>query len=155
MTAKQSLHRVAYVAVAALMAALTAVPAAAQFAKAEDAIQYRQQKLKEMGEQSDQLGAMVRGRVPFDAKAAQESADALLALSKLPWPAFAPGYEGGKAKPEVWKEMDKFKAAAQRLQGDTAKLADAARTGDLERIKAAFGDTADSCRACHREFRNR
>ena len=155
MTARSSSRRLAFVAVTALMAALAAMPAAAQFAKAEDAIQYRQQKLKEMGEQSDRLGAMVRGRVPFDAQVAQESADALLALSKLPWPAFAPGFEGGKAKPEVWKEMDKFKAAAQRLQGDTVKLADAARTGDLERIKAAFGDTADSCRACHREFRNR
>jgi len=98
---------------------------------------------------------MVRGRTPFDAKVAQESAEALLALSKLPWPAFAPGFEGGKAKPEVWKEMEKFKAAAQTLQGETAKLADAARTGDLERIKVAFGNTADSCRACHREFRNR
>lgn len=155
MTAKQALRRVALMAAVAWMPVLTAMPASAQFAKAEDAIQYRQEKLKAMGEQSDRLGAMVRGRVPFDAKVAQDSADTLLALSKLPWPAFAPGYEGGKAKPEVWKEMDKFTAAAQRLQADTAKLAEAARTGDLERIKAAFGDTADSCRACHREFRNR
>jgi cytochrome c556 len=155
MTAKTFPRRAAFFAACALMCTLFTGPATAQFAKAEDAIQYRQEKLKAMGEASDRLGAMVRGRVPFDAKVAQESADALLALSKLPWPAFAPGYEGGKAKPEVWREMDKFKAAAQRLQVDTAKLADAARTGDLERIKAAFGDTADSCRACHREFRNR
>lgn len=155
MTAKTLPRGAALMVACALMCTLFAGPVMAQFAKAEDAIQYRQEKLKAMGEASDRLGAMVRGRVPFDAKAAQESADALLALSKLPWPAFAPGYEGGKAKPEVWQEMDKFKAAAQRLQGETAKLADAARTGDLERIKTAFGDTADSCRACHREFRNR
>jgi cytochrome c556 len=155
MTAKTFPRHAALFVACALMCGLFAGPATAQFAKAEDAVQYRQAKLKAMGEESDRLGAMVRGRVPFDAKVAQESAEALLALSKLPWPAFAPGYEGGKAKPEVWQEMDTFKAAAQRLQGDTAKLAEAARTGDLERIKAAFGDTADSCRACHREFRNR
>ncbi len=136
-------------------AAFWSGPAAAQFATAEAAVQYRQSKLKQMGEQSDRLGDMVRGRTPFDAKLAQESADTLLALSKLPWPAFGPGYEGGKAKPAVWTETEKFKTAAEKLQGEAIKLADAARTGDLDRLKAAFGDTADSCRACHREYRNR
>jgi cytochrome c556 len=155
MTAKPIPYRAALLAASALAGLLWAGPASAQFAKAEEAIQYRQEKLKAMGEQSDRLGAMVRGKVPFDAQAARESAETLLALGQLPWPAFAAGFEGGKAKPEVWKEAEQFKAASERFKGEAAKLAAAARTGDLERIKAAFGDTADTCRACHREFRNR
>ena len=55
------------VAAAALCAA---VPASAQFAKAEDAIKYRQSALFVMGQHFGRIGAMANGKVPFDAKAA-------------------------------------------------------------------------------------
>jgi cytochrome c556 len=36
---------------------------------------------------------------------------------------------------------------------ETAKLASAAKTGNLDAIKAAFGATAASCKACHDAYR--
>ena len=71
-------------ATAATLALLTAMPAQAQFAKAEDAIKYRKSALFIMGQHWGRLGAMATGRVPFDAKVAAENADALAVVSKLP-----------------------------------------------------------------------
>lgn len=45
-------------------AALTAIPALAQFAKPEDAIKYRKSSLFVMGQHFGRIGAMAQGRVP-------------------------------------------------------------------------------------------
>ena len=60
-----------------------------------------------------------------------------------------------KAKPDVWKDPAKFQAAGKELQQQTAKLDAAAKTGNLDLIKAAFGDTAKACKNCHDSFRNK
>lgn len=139
-------------AAAALCAAL---PASAQFAKAEDAIKYRQSALFVMGQHFGRIGAMANGKVPFDAKAAAEDADIVASMAKLPWAGFGPGTEGGKAKPEIWKEQAKFTEYHEKMQGETVKLAAAAKTGNLDTLKAAFGATAGSCKTCHDAFRAR
>ncbi|MDP1335049.1 cytochrome c, partial [Klebsiella pneumoniae] len=70
-------------ALAALVAA-TALPASAQFAKSEDAIKYRQGALAVLGQHFGRLGAMANGKIPFDAKAAQENAEVVAFMAKLP-----------------------------------------------------------------------
>lgn len=141
--------------VLAALAGGAALPAAAQFAKAEDAIKYRQSALFMMGQHFGRLGAMANGKMPFDAKAAQESADIVVFMSKLPWAGFGAGTEGGKAKPEVWKEQAKFHDLSQKMQAEVVKLDAAAKTGSLDNLKAAFGPAANSCKSCHDSFRNR
>ena len=142
-------------ALAALMVAV-ALPAAAQFQKTEDAIEYRQGAFFVMGQHFGRIGAMANGKVPFDAKAAADNAEIVATLAKLPWAAFGEGTDKGhgtKAKPEIWKEQDKFKAAASKMQDETGKLLVAAKTGDLAQLKTAFGSTAQTCKACHDDFR--
>ena len=136
-------------------AAVASAPAAAQFAKSEDAIKYRQGALFVMSQHFGRLGAMANGRAPFDAKLAQENADVLQTLAGLPWAGFGPGTEGGKAEPAVWKENAKFKEHAAKFQTEAGKLVAAAKTGDLAQLKAAFGPAAQSCKACHDSFRAR
>ncbi|MFT3812983.1 MAG: cytochrome c [Acidovorax sp.] len=145
---------IAALTLAAAVATLAA-PAQAQFAKSEDAIKYRQSALFVMGQHFGRLGAMANGKIPFDAKAAQDNADVVVAMAKLPWAGFGPGTEGGKAKPEIWKEQAKFKDHADKMQAETVKLAAAAKTGSLDNLKKAFGDTASSCKACHDSYRNK
>jgi len=140
------------VAVAALCAA---VPASAQFAKAEDAIKYRQSALFVMGQHFGRIGAMVNGKVPFDAKAAAEEAGVVEELARLPWAGFGAGTEGGKAKPEIWKEQAKYKEYSDKLQAEAIKLVAAAKTGNLDNLKTAFGATAGTCKACHDAYRSR
>lgn len=145
------------ISVLALVAftATLSLPAAAQFAKKDDAIDYRQSALNVMGAHFGRLGGMAKGDMPFDAKAAQENADIVLFMSRLPWAGFGPGTEGGKAKPSVWSENAKFQEHAGKLEAEAVKLAAAARQGDLASLKAAFGATAGSCKACHESFRAR
>jgi cytochrome c556 len=145
----------ACIAAAAALVSLSA-PAAAQFAKPEDAIKYRQSALSVMGAHFGRIGAMVNGRVPFDAKVAADNADIVAAMAKLPWAAFGPGTESGgntKAKPEIWTDQAKFKESSDKLVAESTKLAAAAKTGSLDTLKTAFGATADTCKTCHDSFR--
>ena len=145
---------IAALALAAVAATLSA-PAAAQFAKAEDAIKYRQGALFVIGQHFGRLGAMAQGKIPFDAKAAQDNAEVVLNMSKLPWAGFGAGTEGGKAKPAIWKEQAKYKEHADKFEAEAVKLAAAAKTGNLDNLKAAFGDAAGTCKACHDAYRNK
>ena len=138
------------------LALLAALPAHAQFRKPEDAVRYRQSVMNVMGNHFYfRIGAMANGRIPFDAKAAQESAEVVAVMAKLPWGAFPPDSNGiGRtdAKPAVWTEQAKFKDLADKMQGEVVKLQAAARTGDLEAIKTAYRATGQSCKACHDAF---
>ena len=145
---------IAALALAAVAATLSA-PAAAQFAKAEEAIKYRQGALFVIGQHFGRLGAMAQGKIPFDAKAAQDNAEVVLNMSKLPWAGFGPGTEGGKAKPAIWKEQAKYKEHADKFEAEAVKLAAATKTGNLDNLKAAFGDAAGTCKACHDAYRNK
>jgi cytochrome c556 len=127
----------ALAAVAATLLTL-AVPASAQFAKPEDAIKYRQSALFVMGQHFTRMNAMATGRAPFDAKVAADNADVVASMAKLPWAAFGPGTDKGgdtKAKPEIWAEQAKFKESSEKLVLESAKLAAAAKTGNLLRLK--------------------
>jgi cytochrome c556 len=143
-----------FLAAAATIAALTPLAAQAQFAKPEDAIKYRQSAFSLMGAHFGRMGAMVNGRVPFDAKVAADNAVLLVALSKLPGGAFPAGSESGlntRAKPEIWKDNAKFTAAYQKMVAEIGKLPAAA--GDAGTLKTAFGGAAATCKACHDDFR--
>lgn len=142
---------------AAMIAGLaTTLPAAAQFAKPEDAIKYRQSAFTIMATHFGRIAAMAQGKVPFDAKAAADNAVLVVEMSKLPYTAFGDGTDKGlpnRAKPEVWKESAKFKAAAEKMQGEVVKLDAAAKSGSLDAIKAAVSAVGGSCKACHDDFR--
>lgn len=145
--------------VLALSAAALAAPASAQFAKAEDAIKYRQSALTVLGTHFARLGAMANGKAPYDAALAAADADVVLVVSKLPWHAFGEGTDKGRetaARPEIWQEQAKFKERGEAMQAQVAdKLVPAARSGNLDQLKAAFGPTAQSCKACHDDFRRK
>jgi len=143
----------------AAVIAITSLGASAQsqFAKPEDAIKYRKAALTVTAAHFGRIGAMAQGKVPFDAKAAADNAEIVANMSKLPWAAFVEGSDMGetKAKPEIWKQSAKFKEAADKFQGEAAKLLAAAKTGKEADIKAAFTATAGTCKGCHDDFRNK
>lgn len=78
-------------AVIASTLALSRIAAQAQFAKSEDAIKYRQGAFTVLAAHFGRIGAMVNGRVPYDAKVAAENAAVVVAVSALPITAFGPG----------------------------------------------------------------
>jgi cytochrome c556 len=131
------------------------MPAAAQFAKPEDAVKYRKAAFTVMAAHFGRVGAMVNGRAPFDAAAAQANLEIANSMAKLPFAAFGPGTDVGdtRAKPNIWSDNAKFTAAANKMVEEMGKLNTAAKSGNLDQIKAAFGPTAGTCKACHDDFR--
>ncbi|MBC5783022.1 cytochrome c [Ramlibacter sp. USB13] len=141
---------------AATAALVLATGASAQnFQKPEDAIKYRRSAMTVMAAHFGVLGAMANGRVPFDAAAASRSADVIALVSHLPAAGFVPGTDKGetRAKPEIWTENAKFKGNYDKMVDAVGKLSVAAKTGNLDTMKAAFGPAANTCKACHDDFR--
>jgi cytochrome c556 len=138
-----------------LLSLLAPGMAHAQFAKTEDAIKYRAATFTVMGNHFSRIGAVVKGEKPFDKNEVAANAAVVASMAQLPWQAFGPGTEGGKSLPEIWKEMDKFKAGSEKMQKAVAELNTAAKSGDLETIKKAFGEAAKSCKACHDNYRKK
>ncbi|OVZ57223.1 cytochrome C [Pigmentiphaga sp. NML080357] len=151
----KKLARVLSVACIAAAPMLLPATAAAQFAKPEDAIKYRQSVLTVMSNHFGRIAPVVRGQQPYDPAQVQADVAIVAMMSKLPWSAFGEGTEGGGARPAVWSDNAKFKQGQERLQGDIAKLVAAAQSGDLAQVRTAYGAVGASCKACHDNFRNR
>ena len=137
-----------------LLSPLWMSSAHAQFAKPEDAIKYRQSAFVVMASQFGRMQSTVKGQVPYDAAAIKANVALVKTLSTLPWGAFGPGTQGkSAAKPEVWSDAAGFKAAQTKFEGAVVKLSAAADSGDLDKLRAAFGDVGASCKACHDAYR--
>ena len=138
-----------------LAGAALATPAAAQFAKPEDAIKYRKAAMTMQAAHFGRIAAMAGGRAPFDAKAAADNAEVVAIVSRWQFTGFVEGSDKGdtKAKPEIWTEAPRFQEAARKSQEAVDKLSAAVKTGSLDNIKAAVGPVGQTCKACHDTFR--
>ena len=135
---------------------LATLPAAAQFQTPETAIKYRQGAFSVMAAHFSRVAMMAQGIQPWDQKLAADNAEVLSNVARLPFGAFGPGTDKGmahRAKPEVWKENAKFKAASERMLADVTKLEAAAKAGNFDQVKAMVSTVGQSCKSCHDDFR--
>ena len=135
---------------------LTTASAANQ--KPEDVVEYRQSVYTIIGWNFKPIGAMVKGEVPFDAAAVARHAQYIEMMSKAAPEGFSKGtgpdvVKNTEAKPEIWTKWSEFETKMTNFQQEAAKLAETAKGGDEKAIKAQFGKTAETCKACHKEFR--
>ena len=101
------------------------------------------------------ISAVVKGEAPFNKEEVAKNAAIVAMMSTLPWQAFGPGTEGGKAQSEIWSDNAKFKAASEKMQLAVVDLNKAAQSGDLENIKKAFSTAGASCKNCHDDFKKK
>lgn len=126
--------------------------------KPEDVAQYRQSVYTIIGWNFKPIGAMVKGEVPFDAAAVARHAQYVEMMSKAAPEGFQKGsgpdaVKNTEAKPEIWAKSSEFDTKMKDFQQEAAKLSEVAKGGDEKAIKAQFGKTAETCKACHKEFR--
>lgn len=142
--------------IASVALAAAGGPACAQFARAEDAVKYRQGALYVLSQHFSRIGAMVSGRAPYDPRAALENAELVAALARLPATGFGKGTEhvSQKARPEIWTEQARFKEQNDRMVSESARLLAAARANNIDQVKAAYAATAATCKSCHDGYRN-
>lgn len=117
----------------------------------------RQALFKEMLKVSENLGGMLRGRIPYDEAGFITGAAELDRLSREPWQHFPQvrDDERSKANPEVWERQEQFQKMARDLEQTTAALVQATSAPPLRRseLEPAVQAVEDSCEACHKAFR--
>lgn len=141
----------------ALSAGMVVTTAAMAQAKPDVLVKQRQSAMVLMGKYLGPIGGMLKGAAPYNADVVARNATFIENLARMPWDGFDASTQGekSKAKPEVFKESAKFKAAADMLEAESAKLGAAARAKDEAGVRAAFGGVAKSCGNCHDTFREK
>jgi cytochrome c556 len=126
-------------------------------AKPDVMVKQRQAAMTLQGKYLGPIGAMMKGAAPYNADVVAINATFLENLARMPWDGFDPSTKGekSKTKPEAFTDTAKFKAAADTLEAETAKLGAAARAKNEAGVRAAFGGVAKACGSCHDAFREK
>ncbi|SIT07089.1 c-type cytochrome [Neptunomonas antarctica] len=130
---------------------------AAAATDAEKAIEYRQGVFNTIKWNFGPMAGMVKGKIDFDAAEFARRADAVAALATMPGEGFIEGSGVGDtgAKPAIWENKEKFDEGMDALAKNAAALAVAAKSGDMDIIKPAFGQLGKTCKGCHDDFREK
>lgn len=113
---------------------------------------------KQMLKTSEDLGGMLRGRIPFDGPRFVEGANQLDNLSREPWKHFpqVKETEHTSARDTVWQKQAHFQELAHSLEAATGelRLASQVQPYKASTLKPAVEKVEDACDACHKEFRD-
>ena len=142
--------------IALTIAALFAATVNVQAEEPENYIKYRQAMMKAIGGHSGAASQIVRGKVAREDDLAMH-AKALADLSSNITRLFPEGSDFGetRAKEAIWSQWEKFEQAAGDAAKATAAFSEAAAAGNREQIAVAFKDVGESCKACHKDFREK
>ena len=137
-----------------LFVAVLAAGAAEAASDPANAIAYRQKVMSGIGSHIGAIAAVLKGEVSHAGHIVGHARAMQAASTMLP-DIFPPGSGVGetRAKPEIWRNWTKFEAGLKAFQSATAKLVEAAESGDMGAIGAALGVVGDSCGGCHKPFR--
>lgn len=146
--------RATFFAVTAAALVLGAAAAAQAEGDPEEIIKYRQNVMKSNGANLSAAGAIIQKKVDFSGRLA-DHANAVAAGSKNIAALFPPGSDFGtdtKALDAVWKNRAQFEKLAKDSETKAAAFAKAVSSKDAQ-VGARFKELADSCKACHKDFR--
>jgi cytochrome c556 len=133
-----------------------ALPTLAAESAKERAIDYRQGLMEVFGWNLTALGAVIKGEAPYDKAVFERHARDLASAAQLDvlkgFPEDSVSDESD-AKDEIWLQWPLFGDKYRALQEETDKLARVSASGDLEKIRPQFQETAAACKGCHKEFK--
>lgn len=144
------------IALAAAAGVLLAGAAVAQDKRADAYVKYRQSMYVVLASNFAPLGAMVQGKMPFDAQEFAKRADRVAYMADmLPegWTAESKGGQPSKAKPGIWDNRADFDKLLQDMQSKARALSKASQAGKIEEIRPAFGALAQACKSCHDKYK--
>lgn len=120
----------------------------------QDYLSYRQKLMASNGDHLGAIGVILKTKLPYTDHIAIH-AQSIHAASQLIGDAFKKEITEGKtdAKPDVWQDWDKFVDAAKKLEEESGKLAEVAKSGDMAAIVAQVKATGKACGGCHKPFR--
>lgn len=114
----------------------------------------RRAAFKEILKSFEPMGLQLRNQ-RYDAKQFSILANNLNKAKEGPWAHFGPdtNYPPTKAKAAVWSEPEKFETSRQSFFKAAEALVVAAESHDLKQIKLAYETLHDTCRTCHKSFK--
>ena len=124
--------------------------------QAEKTLKYRKSVYEVLAWNFAPMGAMAQGKAPYNAAEFARRADRVAALAPLLTEAFPPESQAVKKtdlKADASSNRADFDAKLNDLIDRSATLATVAKGGDFEKSKAAFFDTANTCKACHDKYK--
>jgi cytochrome c556 len=125
-------------------------------AKPDQMVRQRQAAMTLIGKYWGPIAGMASGKVsPYNADVVSRNATYLENLAQMPWDGFHESTKGEKSRalPEVYTKKSDFDQLAQRLQSETQKLGQMARSKDEAGVKQQYAAVGKVCGACHDGFR--
>jgi cytochrome c556 len=124
--------------------------------KAEQTLKYRKSLYQVMAYNFGPMGAMAQGKAPYDAAEFAKRAERVAMIAPLLDESFSADTKGlpnSELKAEMWANRADFDAKMKNLVDRSATLAAVSKSGDFDKSKAAFFDTANACKACHDKYK--
>ena len=121
----------------------------------EDLIKYRQNVMKSSGANAAAATAIVQGKVSEFKERLRDHAQALVTSTKNIPALFPKGSDFGEteALDAVWKKPDDFAKRAKDAQAKAVAFEKAVAANDTKAYAAKLKDLAESCKACHKDYR--
>jgi cytochrome c556 len=143
-------------AVFAACALAVAAVAAHEQTKPDVVIAYRRSAMTMIGWNFSPMGAMVKGKIPFDAADFAKHADRIAGLAPQVLEGFAKGSDQGAetdAKPDIWTHFDDFRSKLSDLVEQSKALSEVSKGGDEATMKEQFKKLGGACKACHDKYK--
>jgi cytochrome c556 len=142
------------ISVGVVLALSFVVLAGAAASAQDDPIAARQQLMKTNNASARTAFGMVSGKAPYDPAAAAAAMQEIATDMQQFVTLFPEGSTSDKsqASPDIWTNMDDFKALAAKLDTDATAAAAAAPNG-IDAFKTAFNAVGDDCASCHKKYR--
>jgi cytochrome c556 len=132
------------------------VLAQGQPTRGEQMLKYRKAVYQAIAWNFGPMAGMAQGKIPFDSTEFALRAGRVAALTPMLAESYGPeskDVSGSRAKPALWSNRADFDAKMRDLVERSATLAKVAGGGDEAKSKAAFFDAANTCKACHDEYK--
>jgi cytochrome c556 len=117
----------------------------------------RHEGMEAVGKANKAIRRALEGTPP-DLATVKASAAKLAGLSRKAsrWFPSGTGPDVGKtgAKPEIWQSPQDFSARLRDFQAAAKLFNTAAASGEVNAIKARYGDLGKTCKACHDKYRS-
>jgi cytochrome c556 len=126
------------------------------FADSHGIIKYRQNVMKSTAGHMGAIVDILKNGLPLESHVS-DHARSMLQNSRMTLSMFPKGSGKGrtKSKQTIWENWSEFESAAKNFERESAKLAEVAKSGDMEALAKQVRATGKTCSGCHRNFRKR
>lgn len=122
----------------------------------ERAVEYRQSLMTVLGWNMKSMGAMLKGKQPYEPALFTRRARDLNAAAHLDLSAGFPEdsvNDESDAKDEIWLDWEKFLSKLDAMREKSDALARIADSNDMNAVRKAYSELGKSCKSCHKAFR--